>query len=59
MMGSVDAELLIRNEYRVTEGDEVFQVLFAVDVSAEHVCVVTAYRPDPQARETDQLVYWV
>jgi hypothetical protein len=59
MMGSVDEELLIRNEYRVTEGDEVFQVLFAVDVPAEHVRVVTPYRPDPQAWETDQLVYRV
>jgi hypothetical protein len=35
-------------------GGEVFHVLFAVDVSAEHVRVVTAYRPDPRAWETDQ-----
>jgi hypothetical protein len=30
---------------------EVFHVLFAVDVSAEHMRVITAYRPDPEAWE--------
>ncbi|SRR6266511_1420192 len=35
-------------------GGEVFHVVFAVDVPAEHVRVVTAYRPDPEAWETDQ-----
>jgi len=35
-------------------GGEVFHILFAVDVPAEHVRVVTAYRPDPEAWEVDQ-----
>jgi hypothetical protein len=35
-------------------GGEVFHILFAVDVPAEHVRVVTAYRPDPAAWEVDQ-----
>ena len=31
-------------------GDEVFHVLFAVDVPAAAItCVITAYRPDPEA----------
>jgi hypothetical protein len=33
---------------------EVFHVLFAVDVPAEQVRVITAYRPDPEAWESDQ-----
>jgi hypothetical protein len=35
-------------------GTEVFHVLFAVDVPAEQVRVITAYRPDPEAWESDQ-----
>ena len=35
-------------------GGEVFHVVFAVDVPAEHVRVVTVYRPDPEAWETDE-----
>jgi len=33
---------------------EVFHILFAVDVPTEHVRIVTAYRPDPEAWEVDQ-----
>jgi hypothetical protein len=33
---------------------EVFHVLCAVDVPAEQVRVITAYRPDPEAWESDQ-----
>jgi hypothetical protein len=32
-----------------TVSAEVFHVLFAVDVPAEHMRVITAYRPDPEA----------
>jgi hypothetical protein len=35
-------------------GAEVFHVLFAVDVPAEQVRVITAYCPDPDAWESDQ-----
>jgi hypothetical protein len=35
-------------------GTEGFHVLFAVDVPAEQVRVITAYRPDPEAWESDQ-----
>ena len=35
-------------------GTEVFHVLFVVDVPAEQVRVITAYRPDPEAWESDQ-----
>jgi Domain of unknown function (DUF4258) len=35
-------------------GAEVFHVLFAVDVPAEQVRVITAYRPDPEAWEGAQ-----
>ena len=34
-------------------GGTVFHVLFAVDVSADNVRVVTAYRPDPKDWEQD------
>jgi len=37
-----------------TVGNEVFHVLFAVDVPAEQVRVITAYRPEPGAWEIDQ-----
>jgi hypothetical protein len=37
-----------------TVSAEVFHVLFAVDVPAEHVRVITAYRPAPEAWEADQ-----
>ena len=35
-------------------GTEVFHSLFAVDVPAEQVRVIAAYRPDPEAWESDQ-----
>jgi hypothetical protein len=34
--------------------DAVFHILFAVDVPAEQVRVITAYHPDPEAWEIDQ-----
>lgn len=37
-----------------TGGDQVFHVLFAVDVPAEQARVITAYRSDPVAWEADQ-----
>jgi Domain of unknown function (DUF4258) len=37
-----------------TVGDEVFHILFAVDVPAEQARVITAYHPDPEAWEVDQ-----
>jgi Domain of unknown function (DUF4258) len=37
-----------------TVGDEVFHILFAVDVPTEQARVITAYRPDPEAWEADQ-----
>ena len=37
-----------------TVEDEVFHVLFAVDVPAEQARVITAYRLDPEAWEADQ-----
>ena len=37
-----------------TREDKVFHVLFAVDVPAEQVRVITAYRPDPEAWAIDQ-----
>ena len=37
-----------------TSGAEVFHIVFAVDVPGDHVRVVTAYRPEPNAWEADQ-----
>jgi hypothetical protein len=37
-----------------TRGEEVFHVLFAVDVPTVQVRVITAYRPDSEAWEDDQ-----
>ena len=37
-----------------TIGDEVFHILFAVDVPTEQVRVITAYHPDPEAWQVDQ-----
>jgi hypothetical protein len=37
-----------------TGENEVFHVLFAVDVPAEQARVITAYRPAPEAWEADQ-----
>jgi len=51
--------LLIRQEVRVifktcNQLLRSLHVLFAVEVPAEQVRVITAYRPDPEAWESDQ-----
>lgn len=38
----------------VTVENEVFHVLFAVDMPAEQTRVIIAYRPDPEAWKADQ-----